>query len=67
MIRKYSKKMVQPIPQEMRPGRKRICVDIPTTLHDLMLEASERSNCTITMYVIRSLRDRLKKEGIENE
>ena len=66
MIRKYNKKIVQVIPRELRPGRKRISVDIPTSLHDQVLKASERSNCTITMYVIRSLRDRLSKEGISD-
>ena len=67
MVRKYKKKIVQPVPPEHRIGRKRISLDIPTSLHDMVLHACDINNCTITMYVIRSLRDRIKREGIENE
>lgn len=67
MVRMYKKKIEQIIPKESRVGRKRISLDIPTPLHNMLLEGAQQSNCTITMYVIRSLRDRLKMEGIENE
>jgi hypothetical protein len=65
MTRKYTRRSLTLKLTELRPGRKRISVDIPTSLHELLWEASERNNCTITVYVIRSLRDRLKKEGID--
>lgn len=65
-IRTYSRRKGLPGPKEQRHGRKRISADIPTWLHKLVSEASERSNITITMYLIRSLKDRLKKEGIDD-
>ena len=67
MVRNYKKKTVQPIPPEHRPGRKRISLDIPTVLHNMLLDAADINNCTITMYVIRALRERLRREGIEDE
>lgn len=65
MVRSYTRKSTpRPVP-EVRPGRKRISLDIPTALSDMVRDAADINNCTMTVYIIRALRDRLRKEGIE--
>lgn len=67
MVRSYKRRKVQQGIKELRPGRRRMSLDIPSTLYKKTQEGAERSNVTLTMYVIRSLRDRLKKEGIADD
>jgi hypothetical protein len=67
MVRSYRKRKTQKVAIEIRPGRKRISLDVPTVLHDMLLDATFINNCTMTVYIIRALRDRLRREGIEDE
>jgi hypothetical protein len=46
----------------MRNGRKRICIDIPQEVYDLVKESCDRRMCTLTKYIIRALIEALKKE-----
>lgn len=46
----------------MRPGRKRINLDIPQEVYNQVKETCDQRMCTLTKYIIRALIEALKKE-----
>ena len=48
-----------------RPNRKRLAVDLPNKLFEMVKEACDLHGCTITKYVIASLMKNLKTGEIK--
>lgn len=46
----------------MRPGRKRLSMDIPNGIHRRIKEKTKERNCTLTRWILMAIIERLKKE-----
>ena len=53
--------------QDMRQGRKRICLDIPEDLYKAMCESADLYNVTKTKWIIRAILERLNQEKKYNQ
>jgi len=45
-----------------RQNRKRLSIDIPTEMHDNLKKVAHRHYSTLTMYVLKVLRERISRE-----
>lgn len=50
-----------------RTGRKRLSVDIPEGTHHKLKECADRAGQTITIYVIRAILEKIKREYGDKE
>ena len=59
MWKKYKKGLKGDID---RPVKNKISANVPTDLYTMVVQAAKLRNCTITAYVIQSLKERLQRE-----
>lgn len=48
--------------KERRPHRRRISMDIPTEVHRKIKQLSAHHNCTMTVFLMRLIMDKIKQE-----
>jgi len=49
-----------------RKGRKRLSIDIPTSIYEKMKELTEKRNCTVTRWVLRAISSKIKLDNKYN-
>jgi hypothetical protein len=53
--------------REVRKGRHRLSIDIPSIMHQELKRQAITYNCTITKYVLKALVEKMKRERNERE